>query len=203
MHVHTTREQNGKHSLVPTKFTSTSNCPVPKCTSCELAHAKKHNPQVVQWQAIKEKESILALDKYQAGDFVSMDQFVISTPCWLLTAYDQEGNQNHFYGGTIFSDAATRTIWVENQVSVGAGETNMAKTCFEEWLWVLACTEIKHIHSNSGVFTADVFQADCTEKHQSQNFSKVDAHHQNAHAEHAIQTITYMAWTFMLHVSLH
>ena len=51
MHVHTAKEPNVKHSLMPTvlnpKFASTSNCSVPKCTSCELAHQKKHNPQVV------------------------------------------------------------------------------------------------------------------------------------------------------------
>ena len=69
----------------------------------------------------------------------------------------------------------------------------MAKTCFEEWLWDLACAEIKHIHKNNGVFTADVFQVDCTEKHQSQRFSGICAYHQNAHAEHTIQTIMYIA----------
>ena len=60
MHVHTSKEPNRKHSLMPTvikpKFASTSNCPVQKCMSFELAHAKKHNPQVVCQQAIKEKE---------------------------------------------------------------------------------------------------------------------------------------------------
>ena len=63
MHVHTTKEPNEKHSLMLTaikpKFASTSNWLVPKCTSFELA---------------------LVLEKYQAGDFVSMDQFVVSTP---------------------------------------------------------------------------------------------------------------------------
>ena len=64
----------------------------------------------------------------------------------------------------------------------------MAKTCFEEWLWELACAEIKH-YSDNGVFTSDIFNDDCIAKHQSQSFSGIGAHHQNAHAEHAIQTI--------------
>ena len=46
--------------------------------SCELTHAKKLNPQVVQQHL--EKESISAVDEYKADDFVSMDQFVVSTP---------------------------------------------------------------------------------------------------------------------------
>ena len=50
MHIHTARESNRKHSLVLTvvtpKFASTSNCPVPKYTYCELTLAKKHSHQV-------------------------------------------------------------------------------------------------------------------------------------------------------------
>ena len=84
MHVHTVKEPIKKHSLMLTvikpMFASTSNCPVSKCTSCELVHAKKCSLQVVWQHAIKEKEGILALDKYQPGDFVSIDQLVVSTP---------------------------------------------------------------------------------------------------------------------------
>ena len=68
----------------------------------------------------------------------------------------------------------------------------MAKTHLEERLWDLACTKIKHIHSCNSVISADALHEDCTEKHQSQSFSGLGAHHQNAHAEHAIQTIMYM-----------
>jgi hypothetical protein len=47
------------------------------------------------------------------------------------------------------------------------------------------------------------FWRDCKKKEQSQSFSGVGAQHQNAHAERAIQTIMYMAQTFMVHASLH
>ena len=57
----------------------------------------------------------------------------------------------------------------------------------------LACVEIKHIQSHNGVFAADIFQADYTEKHQSQSLAGVGVHHQNTHAECAIQTIIYIA----------
>ena len=76
----------------------------------------------------------------------------------------------------------------------------MAKTHFEEWLWDLACAKIKHIHNSS--FITDVFNDDCIAKHQSQSFSGVCAQYQNAHAEHVIQTIVYIARTFMLHFPL-
>ena len=36
--------------------------------SYELANAYKHNPQAVRQKGIRNKEGILVLDKYQAGD---------------------------------------------------------------------------------------------------------------------------------------
>ena len=204
---HASTDRNNDQVVMPQvitpKFKTTSSCQIPLCTSCELARAKKRNPEVIKQQAIKEKEGILAADKYEAGDFVSMDQFVVKTPGRLPTGYGREGQGNRFHGGTIFNDAATGLIWVENQVSLGAGETILAKSRLEEWLWELACVEINHIRSDNGVFVADEFRNDCAEKHQSQSFSGVGAQHQNARAERAIQTIMYMARTFMLHVSLH
>eukprot|EP00804_Cyclotella_cryptica_P006589 CCRYP_008569-RA/>CCRYP_008569-RA protein AED:0.10 eAED:0.08 QI:0/-1/0/1/-1/1/1/0/161 len=79
----------------------------------------------------------------------------------------------------------------------------MAKMRFKEWLWEITAAEISHLHSDNGIFTADMFCADCKQKHQSQSFSGVGAKHQNALTERARQTITYMARTFMVHVSLH
>ena len=57
----------------------------------------------------------------------------------------------------------------------------------------LALLKSSTFHWDNGVFAADVFQADCTEKHQSQSFSGVGAHHQNACVEHTIQTNMYRA----------
>ena len=37
----------------------------------------------------------------------------------------------------------------------------MSKVRFEEWLWEMAAAEIKHLHSDNGVFTADMFRDDC------------------------------------------
>ena len=84
MNEHTAKEPNGRYSLMPTvikpNFASTSNYPVPKYTICELTHAKKCNSQGVQQHTIKEKEVILAWGKFQAVDFVLMNQFVVSIP---------------------------------------------------------------------------------------------------------------------------
>ena len=59
----------------------------------------------------------------------------------------------------------------------------MAKIKFEEWLWDISTVELKHLHSDNGVFTAEEFREDCKDKGQSQSFSGVGAQHQNTQAE--------------------
>ena len=77
-----------------------------------------------------------------------------------------EGDDDQFQGGTILDDTATGAICVKNHISLGAGETIMTKTHFEEWSWDLTCAEIKHIHSEHGMSTAFDFQVDCAKKHK-------------------------------------
>jgi transposase InsO family protein len=53
------------------------------------------------------------------------------------------------------------------------------------------------------VFTAQEFVEACEDDKQTQSFSGVGAQHQNAEAERAIQTVMYMARSFMIHAALH
>ena len=59
------------------------------------------------------------------------------------------------------------------------------------------------MHSENGIFVSDQFCLEYENKHQDRSLSGVGSHHKNARAERAIQTITYMARTFMGHSSLH
>ncbi len=79
----------------------------------------------------------------------------------------------------------------------------MGKACFEQWLWDQCVSKVKHYHCDNCIFSAKEYRRDCDEKGQSQSFSGVGAQHQNAPAERAIQTIMYIARTFMVHASLH
>ncbi len=143
------------------------------------------------------------VDAAVLGDFVSTDQFICRTPGRLPEGYGRESKDRRFQGGTIYNDAASGLIWVENQVSLGANETVMGKARFEQWLWDMAYAEVKHYHGDNGIFSSEEYRAECLGKGQSQSFSGVGAQHQNARAERAIQTIMYMARTFMVHASLH
>ena len=81
-----------------------------------------------------------------------------------MEEYELESNSNRYCGGTIFNNAATGVIWIENQISLGGGETILAKEVFRQWLYEKAFVYIKHIHSDNGVFTAEQFKADYAEK---------------------------------------
>ena len=123
-----------------------------------------------------------------------MDQFVISTPGHLLTGYGCQGDNNHFHGKTIFNNATTDAIWVENQVSFSAVGPIRAKTHLKSGfgIWLLQKSSKFMETMVSSMLMSLMMKI----------FSGVGAHHQNAHAEHTIETIMYMARTFMLHFSL-
>jgi hypothetical protein len=79
----------------------------------------------------------------------------------------------------------------------------MGKEHFETWLYNTACVEVKHFHADNGIFSSEEYRLECSKKKQLQSFLGVGAQHQNYKAEWAIQTIMYMARTFLVHLSLH
>ncbi len=84
---------------------------------------------------VQEKKDILSWVCYNVRDYVSADQFIVTVPGWLPSGFGRVGANACYHGRTIFQDAGSGVIWVENQVSMGAGETIIAKVRFEEWLW--------------------------------------------------------------------
>ena len=189
--------------VITPKIKSAATCPIPLCRSCQLSRAKQRKPAVAKSKAIPSEEGALSRDKYETGDFVSMDQYVVKAPGRLPSGFGKEAVHNMFHGGTIFRDAASKLIHVANQVSLGAGKTVNSKLKFEEWLWEFAYARVKHYHSDNGIFVSEDFKEACGEKEQTQSFSGVGAQHQNSEAERAIQTIMYMARSFMIHAAMH
>ncbi len=76
---------------------------------------------------IPQNERLLSRNRYEAGDFVSADQFVVSKPGHLLSGFGWEVAHEKFYGDIVIQDAMTGITWVVCQISSGAGETIMAK----------------------------------------------------------------------------
>ena len=146
--------------IVP-KLSTAAKCALPVCESCLLVISKKQSPGVSTFKAVTDKEGIPACDKYELGDFVSTYQLIVRTPVILPYGYGRERRHNRFHGGTIYNDAVSGLIWVENQVSLGANETVLGKSLFEEWLWEQASAEISHYHSDNGVFLVNEYRNDC------------------------------------------
>ena len=107
---------------------------------------------IKQVQSNHKNEVAISRNKVEVGDYVSTDQFVCRTPGRLPSGYGCEGSTRRFNGGTIYNDAASGLIWVENQVSLVANETIMGKERFEQWLYNIACSEVKHYHGDNGIF---------------------------------------------------
>ncbi len=166
-----------------TKFASTSSCAIPKCQSCELAWAQLRSPKVKKVQSNLDSEGAISGNRLEVGDFMSTDQSVCRTPDRLPSGYGREGCNGRFHGGTIYNDAASGLIWVENQISLGPSETIMGKEHFEQWLYDIACIEVKHFHGNNGIFSSEEYHLECSEKKQLQSFSGVGVQHQNSKAE--------------------
>jgi hypothetical protein len=107
-----------------------------------------------------------------------------------------------YCGGTIFVDVASGTVRVYHQVSLAAADTLLSKAQFEHE----ACThsiDIKKYHSNSGIFVSATWKEHLHGMQQTQRISAMGAHHQNAIAECAIQTITTSTQSMLLHLKVH
>ena len=69
---------------------------------------------------------------------------MVKTPGQLPTGLRCESHTNMLHGGAIFHDAPPKYVHIENQVSLGVGETVNSTLKFEEWLWEQARLSIKH-----------------------------------------------------------
>ena len=143
MHVVEVEEPNGAASVMDRVITprikATATCLIPVCQSCQLSRAHLQKPKITKSKAIAKVKGAISREKYESGDFVSADQYVVCTPGRLIDGYGKEAEQNMYHGGTIFRDAALKYIHVEKQISLGAGETTIAKLKFEEWLSSCVC----------------------------------------------------------------
>ena len=99
-------------------------------------------------------------DKTEVGYFVSTAQFGYKIPGSLPTGYGRESRDRRYQGGTIYNDATSSLIWVENQVSLGSNETMMVKSPFDKWLWDQSADIFSHCHSDNGIFTDTEYRHD-------------------------------------------
>lgn len=187
---------------VPKGLSGVRSCKLPSCSSCQIARAKVKKNSAKNVRDRKEMKGALAKNKYLPGDLVSMDTVSVSIPGRRFSGYGKEGPNQAYSAFTIFHDAGSGIIKVFPQVSGGATDTLLSKAKFEDWLWMEAGVLVKRFHSDQGVFASANFREDCLTKHQKQTFSAVGSKWQNGNAERSVQTLLWMARSFMLHCSL-
>ena len=83
---------------------------------------------------VPSKDGILKAHKYEPGDCIAVDQFVVTVPGRLPNTAGRESASNRYVGGTIFVNLGSGFIHVRMQVSLRAGETVIAKDKFEQLL---------------------------------------------------------------------
>ena len=98
-------EPDGSRSVmapvISPKLPTAATCAIPACESCLLGRAKKCSAGMNKRQAVLYKEGLLSRYKYEVGDFVSTDQFVVRRPGSLPNGYGCERRENRVHCGTI------------------------------------------------------------------------------------------------------
>ena len=107
-----------KDKVIIPRYNSAATCDIPKCGSCEQAKAKQRKSKQTKTKAIKDAEDAITRDKYQTGDFVSMNQYVVKNPGRLPTGYGRESDTNMYHGTHYFvtlppstSTSETKCLW--------------------------------------------------------------------------------------------
>merc|ERR1712155_153932 len=99
--------------IIPTKYKSTKNLKredYPFSMAAKLANAKARGAGVATSKPVKSKIGILSRDKYEPGDAIHTDHFVVTIPGRLLKGYGREASHNCYSGGTIFQDEASHQL---------------------------------------------------------------------------------------------
>jgi hypothetical protein len=93
-------------------------------------------------------------------------------------------------------------VFIYNQVSARTGETLIGKKKYERLALDIGVS-VQAYHADNGIFATKALRAHCDYKGQELEFIGVSARHQNGVAERAIQTVSSLARTILLHMSLH
>jgi hypothetical protein len=173
----------------------------PLCATCLYGKQKKN--KVGNTVTRKKTERVGALRKkaLYPGQVVAVDHYCQSTPGKGPALNSSETVKAKYIGGTIMVDLATGRIKCYHQTSLNAHETITSKCKYEQEARQYS-VKVMHYHCDNGTFTARNFVNEVWEHGQSISFSGVGPKFQNAVAESAVRTVTYMACTMMMHAAL-
>jgi hypothetical protein len=182
------------------KNVATATCSAPKCAACEIARAKRRNPNVST--SHKTRVDVLRTENLLPGQRISVDQYESAVRGRIRSSRGRESFGQKYGGGTIFCDHASGYVQAHHQVSLRASDTIRSKRKFERDIRSCGVT-VEEYHGDNGIFRAKEFREELMKHGQSIDFSGVGAQHQNGVAERNIRTVTEMARAMMQHAHMH
>jgi hypothetical protein len=196
------READSQAPIIPMKHLSTRSCKPPLCAVCCLAKASTKGSDTYRTIPNPNKVNALVREDLKPGHRIPLDQYVSSIHGRLTHTFGKEVKKNNLTGGAIFADHTTGHVFMYNQVLARAGNILIGKKKYER-LALDSGVSVQTYHADNGFFATKEFKAHCDYKGQELEFSGVGAHHKNGVAERAIKTVSYLARTMLLHMSLH
>lgn len=178
-----------------------STCPPPLCTACQIAKSRRQPSGAKTTTDNAPRRQIINTNQLVPGQLISVDHYESSVRGRLPNTRGRESEHRQYVGGMIFYDHASGRISVHHQPTLGGTDTIRSKFKYEQDCRRYGI-EIQKYHADNGVFTSEAFLQDLESERQTINLAGVGAHHQNPYAERAIQTITYMARTMLIHAKI-
>ena len=148
----------------------------PKCTACLYAKATKK-----PWRTRAPPTEMEVPPVNSPGAVVSVDQLESSTPGFIGQLKGWLTRQRYSCA-TIFVDQYSDLTFVYLQRSTNADETLDAKEAFERYAYQHG-VKIRHYHADNGRFNENAWIQHLKRQNpqQTQSYSGVGAHHQEAH----------------------
>ena len=125
--------------ILPTKCDGTSTCNTSKikCAAYLLGKQTHCGVGANSTPVKPESDGVLKANNLHPWHHVSLDQFQSTLQGHLPHTKGKEHKKDHYNGGTLFIDHASRSIYMVNHVSLHAGETLQAWGEFESLLMTL------------------------------------------------------------------
>ena len=181
--------------LLPQDLSTVWSQNFPVCPACQFSKQKRNHSKSINGNYV-----ISASDN-QPGNCVSVDM-IHSPLSGLNPQLRGKLHLERYWYACVFVDHVSNMIFVNFQISSSAEDTIESKHAFEQFALSHGLT-IKKYRADNGAFNTLVFKEAIIAANQSINFCAAYAHHQNAIAEHMIQTITNCACSQLIHAMHH
>jgi len=170
-----------------------ADCPNPVCAACLCGKAHKHPKQT------KAKSKHVPRPVSKPGDCVSVDALVSATPgliaqmCGFLT-------RQRCKCAAVFVDHCSDFSYVHLMANQDGDNVCAAKAAFEKFSKANG-VDVRHCHTDNGIFACCQWQDDCTAKMQGFTCSGVNVHHQSGRVKTRMRSLQDQGRSMLIHAN--